>query len=140
MSIFTPAVRPREGDPRLELTVAGPHYTVSGERNEGFYYSLLPPSLLERWDVSGPGQLAAWYDGEKANFSAGWVDESILVELDVQYSVRTIAVGPGEPLGDPTDGTDESTREPEDATDEASPDGSGESIGLPVPGFGVGAR
>lgn len=107
--IGAPALRTDgHGRDRLEITVAAPHYTVSGDVHDGFYEAVLAPPLLDAWDVSGPGQLVAWYDGDEAEFSAEWVGDAILIDVDVHYSVGTVAVGPGEPSDDPADSDDDS--------------------------------
>ncbi len=120
--IGTPALRTDEqGRQRLEFTVAGPHYTVSGDVHDGFYHAVLAPPLLDAWDVSGPGRLVAWYDGDQADFSAEQVGDAIRIEADVHFSVGTVAVGPDEPTTD----------------DSGDRDDPGEPTAEETPGFGV---
>lgn len=113
--IGTPALRTDEqGRDRLEFTVAGPHYTVSGDVHDGFYRAVLAPPLLGAWGVSAPGQLVAWYDGDEADFSAEWAGDAILIEAEIHYSVGTVAIGPGEPsrttpAGEPDEDSAQST-------------------------------
>lgn len=132
--IGTPALRTDErGRERLEITVAGSHYTVSGDVYEGFYYAMLAPPLLDAWGVSGPGQLVAWYDGDEADFEAERVGDAILVEVDVHYSVASVEVGPAESSAG--EGPDDDATGPDGRDDATS--GDGDDADVLVPGFGA---
>ncbi len=96
MSIGTPDLR-RDvaGNEQLVVPVAGPHYTVDGTRNDdGLYYTILPESTVEMWNVTEPDDLEAWYDGESADFTAEWLDDDrIIIEMTPSYSAIEVAVG-----------------------------------------------
>lgn len=130
----TPALRTEGEDEWLHITVAAPHYTVDGEVNEGFYYAILPPPILDSWGVSEPEELTVLYEGDPSDFHAEQLGDSILIELDVTYSVVDIDIGPGEaddedPVGTPPPETENGDDDDQHTAGEDDPDGS------PIPGF-----
>ena len=78
----------------LSLRVAGPHYTTSGDVNQGTYRATLPQSLLDEWNVSGPAELAATYRGDPVAFDAASVADGIRMSLDLQYSAGRVVISP----------------------------------------------
>lgn len=139
----TPSLITDDGEEWLHITLAAPHYTVDGEENDGFYYAILPPPLLDSWDVSEPEELTVLYEGDAGTFYADELDDSILISLpDVTYSVVTIDIKPdtegdsdtgvvGTPPPDTTNGDDDQTPTP-------PPGGDNGSDGTPTPGSGNG--
>lgn len=92
----TPMYTPGEDDDpdMLEIKIGGPHLSIDGEQNDGLYQAKLPQSLLDEWGVEDPDQLTAAYRGEQTDFEATEVDDGILIEMDVSYSVGTVGISP----------------------------------------------
>ena len=76
----------------VRVTVGGPHYTVDGEVNDGFFEAFLPRSLLDAWNVSGPSDLNGSYKGEQSEIAVTDVDGGYRVEMNVSYSAGDVAV------------------------------------------------
>ena len=79
--------------PELQVDVAGPHRTVNGTENDGFYRAKLPDSLLSDWGISDPSDLTAAYKGSEKTFSTTNVSDGILIGLDIGYSSGTVLIG-----------------------------------------------
>ena len=116
----TPVYFPPRGSqsPRLEVDVAGPHLTVAGGENDGFYRAKLPETLLEEWNVSGPSDLSAAYKGSQRGFTTTDVDDGLVIELDVAYSSGTVEIKPTANGSAPDNETGDNT-----STEPADPDG-----------------
>lgn len=94
------------GTDTLTLTIGGPHYTVGGDTNGGFYEAFLPNSLLDDWGVSGADDLSAAYKGSDSAFDATEVDGGIRLSLNVTYSVGDVELSPRtDGVSDDTDDT-----------------------------------
>lgn len=85
---------PDNGDAgEFVVEVGGPHLTVDGEQNDGFYDAFLPDSLLESWNVDDPeSELVASYQGESTAMDVIDVAGGVIVSLDLHYSVGEVAV------------------------------------------------
>jgi uncharacterized GH25 family protein len=89
--VYSPP-RPSQS-PELQIDIAGPHLTINGSENDGFYRAKLPDSLLTAWNVSDPSDLSAAYKGSEKNFDTTDVDDGLVVELDIDYSSGTVQLG-----------------------------------------------
>lgn len=83
-------------DPVLELSVAGPHYTVDGSVNQGQYEAFLPETLLETWGVNGPDELEAAYQGENLELTAQEVERGMRISVPIHYSSGTVELSPAD--------------------------------------------
>ena len=81
--------------PRLEVQVAGPHFTVDGSQNEGYYEALIPDGILEQWGVTSAGQLRAAYGGSRTQATFTETSKGIKMTLDTHYSAETAEIKPG---------------------------------------------
>jgi hypothetical protein len=110
-SFSTPVYFPPRASqsPELQVDIAGPHLTVDGEENDGFYRAKLPESLLSAWNVSDPSALSAAYKGSEKDFDATNVDDGVVIELDVDYSSGTVQIGTALNDSAPVDETDDNT-------------------------------
>lgn len=87
--------RPDPTEPgTLEVEVGGPHYTVDGNANEGYYEAYLPAWLLESWDVHDPeAELVASYRGDSADLTVTELESGgATITLDLEYSVGSVEV------------------------------------------------
>ncbi len=154
----TPGLRSYESGEELEIIVAAPHYTVDGDVFDGYYYAILPRSLLDAWEVTEPNELEVKYEGDESDIRAQSYGDGILIEVDVHYSVVDLGISStgtlsddetidiadaqGDDIGtgfdDEVDQQDPNVTDP--GTDQNSPDGEGDATGegLPIPGFGAG--
>lgn len=98
-----------DGTDVLSLTIGGPHYTVNGTENDGYYEAFLPNTLLDDWSVSSTDDLAAAYNGSDSAFTATSVSGGMRISLDTHYSVGDVELSS---TGDATD-TDDSSDDPE---------------------------
>jgi hypothetical protein len=103
----------------LRVEIAGPHQTVNGNINEGFYQAKLPNSLISSWGVSNGSELSAAYKGEPKDFDATNTEDGIIIELDVTYSAGTVSVTPKANESETSDGN-ESIGEPNDGNESTS--------------------
>jgi PGF-CTERM protein len=81
--------------PRLTVQVAGPHFTVDGSQNQGYYEALIPNGMLEQWGVTSAGQLRAAYGGSQTQATFTQTSTGIKMELDTHYSAETVEISPG---------------------------------------------
>lgn len=91
--VYRPGTEPGAGN--LSLLVGGPHLTVDGDVNDGFYDALLPAALVDAWGVDDPEtELAAAYQGNPAAFTVAETDDGdVRISVDVHYSAGTVVVG-----------------------------------------------
>jgi len=82
--------------PRLEVQVAGPHLTVDGSQNDGYYEALIPDGMLDQWGVTSAGQLRAAYGGSQTQATFTETSTGIKMKLDTHYSAETVEIKPGE--------------------------------------------
>jgi PGF-CTERM protein len=85
--------------PRLTVQVAGPHFTVDGSQNQGYYEALIPDGMLEQWGVTSAGQLRAAYGGSQTQATFTETPNGIKMQLDTHYSAETAEI---RPAGDDT--------------------------------------
>ncbi|WP_137284630.1 PGF-CTERM sorting domain-containing protein [Halorussus salinisoli] len=91
----TPQFKPGgpDTDPTLSLLVAGPHLTVNGSENKGFYEAYLPNNLLSSWGVSDPSTLQAAYNNSSRDLSISrHTDNGVYVSVPIHYSKGTVVV------------------------------------------------
>ena len=80
------------GRPALSLFVAGPHLTVAGEMNHGFYEAFLPNAVLSEWGVSDPAQLRAAYAGADTEFEVTRTATGWWMRVPLHYSSGSVVV------------------------------------------------
>jgi PGF-CTERM protein len=80
--------------PRLTVQVAGPHLTVDGSQNQGYYEALIPDGMLEQWGVTSAGQLRAAYGGSQTQATFTETPKGIKLQLDTHYSAETAEIRP----------------------------------------------
>ncbi|SER58310.1 right-handed parallel beta-helix repeat-containing protein [Natrinema salaciae] len=90
----------------LSLRVGGPHYTVDGAVNTGYYETFLPDALLSAWNVTEPDQLTAAYQGTQSTLDARTAAGGMLVSLDVHYSAGTVEISASTTDDSSDDGSD----------------------------------
>lgn len=79
----------------VTIAVAGPHLTVGGSTNTGFYEVFVPEALLDEWGVSRPDDLTVTAIGEPvAPTTATNSSGGVRLVGPVHYSEGEIAVGP----------------------------------------------
>jgi hypothetical protein len=116
----SPIYSPPRGSqsPELRVDIAGPHFTVDGTENDGFYRAKLPDSLLSSWNVSDASALSAAYKGSEKEFDTTTVADGLVIELDVEYSSGTVQIGTelndSAPANDTGDNTTTGPAEPAD--------------------------
>ncbi|MFB6175968.1 MAG: PKD domain-containing protein [Halobaculum sp.] len=78
---------------RLTFGIAGPHKTVNGNVNDGYYRVFLPDGLLDAWNVSNPETaLNVSYSGGGSNIRINETNDGAWVNLTVHYSAGTVSV------------------------------------------------
>jgi PGF-CTERM protein len=80
------------GDPELSLQVAGPHLTVSGDQNVGYFDAFLPSALLTRWRVTDPQNLTVDAIGQSITPASTQSGRGIRLTLTPHYSSGDVSI------------------------------------------------
>ncbi|WP_247731585.1 beta strand repeat-containing protein [Halovivax limisalsi] len=85
----------------LSIDIAGPHLTVGGKTNYGFFEGFVTDAQLAAWNVSDPTtELIANYQGSGVTgMNVTAVDGGARYEFPVHYSAGTVSVSAGEQQG-----------------------------------------
>ncbi|QLG47925.1 PKD domain-containing protein [Natrinema halophilum] len=91
MPTYIPAKNGQQ--PGLRVPLAGPHKTVNGNINQGYYKAFLPQSLLDSWGVTNPStQLAAQYQNSNVNMNVNDVNGGAYVNISLHYSSGQVTI------------------------------------------------
>ncbi|MFB6093139.1 MAG: S8 family serine peptidase, partial [Haloquadratum sp.] len=79
----------------LRLSVAAPHYNVSGGQNRGFFEAFLPAAVLSGWGISDPSSIRVSALGDATEPAAVTeTDEGVRLEIPVHYSAGDVVLAP----------------------------------------------
>lgn len=118
------------GEKRLTIRVAGPHLTVSGEVNTGYYETYLPPQLLADWGVENPDRLVASYQGETRTATAtNTSDGGAYLTIPIHYSTGKVVVTKNSTSSETDNTTSETTTDGSDGSTTGTSDESTDDSG-----------